>query len=49
MEVWKEFTAILEDAGEGGGQSVRGDVNGDGVVSATDISIIVNILAGLEQ
>lgn len=27
---------------------VKGDVNGDGVVSAADLSIIVNILAGLE-
>ena len=49
--VWKDFVIILEDAGTGGGgmSGVRGDVNGDGVVSATDISIIVNILAGLEQ
>ena len=49
--VWKDFVIILEDAGTGGGgtSGVRGDVNGDGVVSAADISIIVNILAGLEQ
>ena len=49
MEVWKEFASITEDAGHPSQTGIRGDVNGDGVVSATDISIIVNILAGLEQ
>ena len=30
-------------------QSVRGDVNGDGAVTATDIACVVNVLAGLED
>jgi hypothetical protein len=30
-------------------ESIYGDVNGDGVVTAVDVSCIVNVLAGLES
>lgn len=38
-EQWKEFMLAPP--------AIKGDVNGDGVVSAADISCIVNVLAGL--
>lgn len=44
---WSDFLNILE---EGGGSTipVHGDVNGDGVVTAADVTAIYNILLGNE-
>ncbi len=51
QDVWKDFLIIIEDAENyaetGGGTSgsgVYGDVNGDGVVTAADVTAIYNIL-----
>ena len=42
MEVWKEFTAITEDAGAG---VKKGDVNGDGQVTIADVVAVLNLMA----
>lgn len=42
MEVWKEFTAITEDAGTG---VKKGDVNGDGNVTIADVVAVLNLMA----
>ena len=40
---------IFEE-GEGGGQTpIRGDVDGDGVVTSADITAIYNILLGQDE
>lgn len=46
MEVWKEFTVIEEDAGQGShhGNYIRGDVNEDGELSVADITSLVGLL-----
>ena len=49
MEVWKEFYMIIEDAGHPSPSGIKGDVNGDGEVTAADISAVVNIIAGLDN
>ena len=43
---WKDFYNIAADLE---GEAVKGDVNGDGNVGATDIACVVNVLAGLED
>ena len=43
---WKDFYNIAADLE---GEAVKGDVNGDGEVGATDIACVVNVLAGLED
>jgi hypothetical protein len=43
---WKDFYNIAADLE---GEAVKGDVNGDGEVGATDIACVVNVLAGLES
>lgn len=55
QDVWKDFLIIVEDAedwadvsGVGSGSGIYGDVNGDGIVSSVDITIIYNILLGQE-
>lgn len=55
QDVWKDFLIIVEDAedwadvsGGGSGSGIYGDVNGDGIVSSVDITIIYNILLGQE-
>ena len=47
---WNEFLNILEDGGGGSSSTtpVHGDVNGDGVVTAADVTEIYNILLGNE-
>lgn len=48
MDVWKEFTIIVEDAGQGGVQSLpKGDVNGDGKVNVSDVTALINIILGI--
>lgn len=42
---WKSFYNIVTDLSE----YIKGDVNGDGEVGATDIACVVNVLAGLED
>ncbi len=53
QDVWKDFLIILEDAEDfadvGGGNTgsgVYGDVNGDGVVTAADVTAVYDILLG---
>lgn len=57
QDVWKDFVIILEDAedyaedyadvgGDNSGNVVYGDVNGDGVVTASDVTAIYNIILG---
>lgn len=55
QDVWKDFLIIVEDAEDwadvsGGSSSsgIYGDVDVDGVVSASDITVIYNILLGKE-
>lgn len=53
QDVWKDFLIILEDAedyadGTGSLTPIKGDVNGDGVVTAADVTEIYNILLGNE-
>lgn len=43
---WSDFLNILEEGGGGGTTPVYGDVDGDGVVTAGDITVIYNILLG---
>jgi hypothetical protein len=46
-EPWSAFTDIIEYNGDIGEQThVKGDVDGDGVVTAGDITVIYNILLG---
>ncbi len=48
MDVWKEFAIIVEDAGQGGGQShPKGDLNGDGKVNVSDVTALINIILGV--
>lgn len=48
MDVWKEFAIIVEDAGQGGGQTgIKGDVNGDGKVNVSDVAALINIILGI--
>ena len=43
---WNQFLNIIEEGGGGGTTPVYGDVDGDGVVTAGDITVIYNILLG---
>ena len=45
---WLEFLNILEEGGGNSTTPVHGDVNGDGVVTAADVTAIYNILLGNE-
>ncbi|MBP5561124.1 MAG: leucine-rich repeat domain-containing protein [Muribaculaceae bacterium] len=52
QDVWKDFMFIIEDAedyaggdsGSGSGTGIKGDVNGDGVVSGADVTALYEIL-----
>lgn len=46
MDVWKEFTIILEDA-EAPGK--RGDLNGDDIVDVTDVAIVIDMVLGNKE
>ncbi|MBR5640346.1 MAG: leucine-rich repeat protein [Muribaculaceae bacterium] len=53
QEVWKDFVIIVEDAedwgdvsGGGSGSGIYGDVNGDGVVTAADVTAVYDVLLG---
>lgn len=52
QDVWKDFLIIVEDAEEwadvssGGSSGVYGDVNGDGVVTAADVTAVYDVLLG---
>ena len=43
---WNQFLNIIEEDGGGGTTPVYGDVNGDGVVTAADVTAIYDILLG---
>ena len=43
---WSDFINILEEGGGSSTSPVYGDVNGDGVVTAADVTAIYNILLG---
>ena len=43
---WSDFLNILEEGGGGSTTPVYGDVNGDGVVTAADVTAIYDILLG---
>lgn len=44
MAVWKDFYAIYEDAGQGGGQLNKFDVNEDGNVDVGDVNSVLNYI-----
>lgn len=44
---WNEFLNIIEEGGNGQ-TNIKGDVNGDGVVTAADVTAIYDILLGVE-
>ena len=53
QDVWKDFLIIVEDAedwadvsGGGSGSGIYGDVNGDGVVTAADVTAVYDVLLG---
>ncbi len=52
QDVWKDFLIIVEDAEDwadvsgGGSSGVYGDVNGDGVVTAADVTAVYDVLLG---
>ena len=52
QDVWNDFLIILEDAEDwadvsgGGSSGVYGDVNGDGVVTAADVTAVYDVLLG---
>ena len=52
QDVWKDFLIIFEDAEDwadvsgGGSSGVYGDVNGDGVVTAADVTAVYDVLLG---
>lgn len=44
MAVWKDFYAIYEDAGQGGGQLNKFDVNEDGNVNVGDVNAVLDYI-----
>ncbi|MBR5638766.1 MAG: leucine-rich repeat protein [Muribaculaceae bacterium] len=46
---WSDFLNILEEGSGSGGTPVYGDVNGDGVVTAADVTAVYDILLGVGQ
>ncbi len=44
MAVWKDFYGIYEDAGQGGGQLNKFDVNEDGNVDVGDVSAVLDYI-----
>ena len=47
--VWVDHVTFPPTYSEGGGGSVVGDVNGDGLVSVLDIIVVVNMILGATE